>query len=102
MRNGQVTSLNEANAYFTGAGRTTRVLLFDTLIERLEPAKFEAVMAHELGHYRCGHLHSYCGLLGGLLYADTGAVHRMYLAGGRLDAASVRMVPPTPSATSPL
>lgn len=58
---------NLANAYFTGVGRSKRVVLLDTLIQRLEPAEIEAVLAHELGHYRCGHLHRYYGLLGALM-----------------------------------
>lgn len=58
---------NLANAYFTGVGRSKRIVLFDTLIKRLEAVELEAVMAHELGHYRCGHLRRYYGLLGGLI-----------------------------------
>ncbi|MES1928808.1 M48 family peptidase [Salinisphaera dokdonensis CL-ES53] len=63
---------NLANAYFTGLGRQKRVVLFDTLIAHLSPAELEAVMAHELGHYRCGHLQRFYGsqallLLGGYL-----------------------------------
>jgi STE24 endopeptidase len=47
---------NHGNAYFTGFGRTKRVVLFDTLIARLTPAETEAVLAHELGHYHCRHV----------------------------------------------
>ncbi|GAB3677095.1 M48 family metalloprotease [Salinisphaera aquimarina] len=56
-----------ANAYFAGLGRRKRVVLFDTLIAQLSPAELEAVMAHELGHYRCGHLRRYYLLQGTLL-----------------------------------
>lgn len=59
-----------ANAYFTGLGRNKRVVLFDTLIDALSPAELEAVMAHELGHYCCGHLRRYYALTGALLFAD--------------------------------
>jgi len=45
-----------SNAYFTGFGRFRRVVLFDTLIAQLSPAELEAVLAHEIGHYRCGHI----------------------------------------------
>lgn len=58
---------NLANAYFTGLGRRKRVVLFDTLIERLSPDELEAVMAHELGHYRCGHLQRFYGSQAALL-----------------------------------
>lgn len=44
------------NAYFTGFGAAKRIVFFDTLIQRLEPAEIEAVLAHELGHYRHRHV----------------------------------------------
>jgi len=44
------------NAYFTGFGRTKRIVFFDTLLERLTPAEIEAVLAHELGHFARGHI----------------------------------------------
>ncbi|NBX95560.1 MAG: M48 family peptidase, partial [Betaproteobacteria bacterium] len=39
-----------ANAYFTGLGRSKRVVFFDTLLKALTPGEVEAVLAHELGH----------------------------------------------------
>jgi STE24 endopeptidase len=45
-----------ANAYFTGFGAARRVVFFDTLLARLAPAEVEAVLAHELGHYKLGHV----------------------------------------------
>ena len=45
-----------SNAFFTGFGRFRRIVLFDTLINQLEPAELEAVLAHEIGHYRRGHI----------------------------------------------
>jgi len=53
--NGSLRSTH-GNAYFTGFGRTKRVVFFDTLIERLTPAEIEGVLAHELGHYRRHHI----------------------------------------------
>jgi len=44
------------NAYFTGVGRHKRIVLFDTLVERLAPPEIEAVLAHELGHFRLHHI----------------------------------------------
>ena len=44
------------NAYFTGFGRTKRIVFFDTLIERLTSEEIEAVLAHELGHFARGHI----------------------------------------------
>ena len=45
-----------ANAFFTGFGRFRRIVLYDTLISQLAPAELEAVLAHEIGHYRRGHV----------------------------------------------
>ena len=44
------------NAYFTGFGRAKRVVFFDTLLARLAPEEVEAVLAHELGHFRLRHV----------------------------------------------
>ena len=44
------------NAYFTGFGRSRRIVFFDTLISRLTPAEIIAVLAHELGHYKHKHI----------------------------------------------
>lgn len=45
-----------SNAYFTGFGRFRRIVLFDTLIAQLTSEELEAVLAHEIGHYRRGHV----------------------------------------------
>ena len=47
---------NHGNAYFTGFGRTKRIVFFDTLLGRLKPAEVEAVLAHELGHFKHRHV----------------------------------------------
>jgi STE24 endopeptidase len=44
------------NAYFTGFGTNKRIVFFDTLIERLAPQEIEAVLAHELGHFKLRHI----------------------------------------------
>jgi len=44
------------NAYFTGLGRHKRIVFFDTLIHALEPDEIEAVLAHELGHFKRKHV----------------------------------------------
>ncbi len=44
------------NAYFTGLGRSKRIVFFDTLLQRLQPAEIEAVLAHELGHFKRRHI----------------------------------------------
>ncbi len=47
---------NHGNAYFTGFGKTKRIVFFDTLLSRLQPAEVEAVLAHELGHFKHRHV----------------------------------------------
>jgi len=47
---------SHGNAYFTGFGRARRIVFFDTLIERLAPVEVEAVLAHELGHFKLRHV----------------------------------------------
>jgi STE24 endopeptidase len=44
------------NAFFSGFGATKRIVLFDTLLQRLEPDEVEAVLAHELGHFKLRHI----------------------------------------------
>ncbi|MBX3621208.1 MAG: M48 family metallopeptidase [Rhizobacter sp.] len=45
-----------ANAYFTGLGAAKRVVFFDTLLSKLTPGEVEAVLAHELGHFKHKHV----------------------------------------------
>ena len=45
-----------ANAYFTGFGAAKRVVFFDTLLNKLSPSEVEAVLAHELGHFKHKHV----------------------------------------------
>ena len=44
------------NAYFTGFGKTKRIVFFDTLVSRLSENEIEAVLAHELGHFKLHHV----------------------------------------------
>jgi STE24 endopeptidase len=71
---------SHGNAYFTGFGKTRRIVFFDTLVSRLTPAQIEAVLAHELGHFHHRHIIrrmagifmlslAFLALLGQLLYA---------------------------------
>jgi STE24 endopeptidase len=52
------------NAYFTGLGAAKRIVFFDTLLDKLQPAEVEAVLAHELGHFRHRHVIKRLALLG--------------------------------------
>jgi STE24 endopeptidase len=43
------------NAYFTGMGNNKRIVFYDTLVDSLNEEELEAVLAHELGHFKCKH-----------------------------------------------
>ena len=69
------------NAYFTGLGANKRIVFFDTLIDELSHDEIEAVLAHELGHFKCNHIKKRIsvlgtvfliglGILGWLIHAD--------------------------------
>jgi STE24 endopeptidase len=47
---------SHGNAYFTGFGAAKRIVFFDTLLSRLAPGEIEAVLAHELGHFKRHHV----------------------------------------------
>ena len=47
---------SHGNAYFTGLGKNKRIVFFDTLLETLDPNEVEAVLAHELGHFKHHHV----------------------------------------------
>ncbi|MDP1652435.1 MAG: M48 family metallopeptidase [Rhodocyclaceae bacterium] len=69
------------NAYFTGFGQAKRIVFFDTLLEKLAPEEIEAVLAHELGHYRRRHVWKRIGVLA---LASFGF---LWLLGSLIDAA---------------
>lgn len=64
---------SHGNAYFTGVFREKRIVLFDTLLESLEPRHTLAVLAHELGHFKLHHVRWHLirgvALTGALFYA---------------------------------
>lgn len=59
-----------SNAFFAGFGKWRRIVLFDTLIEQLSEEELEAVLAHEIGHYKKGHIPKM--LIGSLLLTGLG------------------------------
>jgi STE24 endopeptidase len=50
------TRSSHGNAYFTGFGKTKRIVFFDTLLNNLNGSEIEAVLAHELGHFKRRHV----------------------------------------------
>jgi STE24 endopeptidase len=63
-----------SNAFFTGFGRFRRIVLFDTLVAQLTPEELEAVLAHEVGHYRRGHIPKMLAVSAALQFGGFGAI----------------------------
>lgn len=70
---------SHGNAFFAGFGRAKRIVLFDTLVSRLQPAEVEAVLAHELGHYKLRHI------VKGMLITSAMAFAMLFVLGLVLD-----------------
>jgi STE24 endopeptidase len=68
---------SHGNAFFTGFGAAKRIVLFDTLVSRLQPPEVEAVLAHELGHYRLHHIAKAMALSAGISLAVLWALGRL-------------------------
>jgi STE24 endopeptidase len=75
-----------SNAFFTGLGRFRKIVLFDTLTQQLDGRELEAVLAHEIGHYKKGHIPKTIALSlgGGLLafYVISVLVRQDWFSGG--------------------
>ncbi len=65
-----------ANGYVTGLLNTKRIVLWDTLIQKLEPDQVIVVMGHEMGHYVLGHIEMLIAFLSGLILVTLYVVHR--------------------------
>src|SRR5262249_42604129 len=65
------------NAYVTGLLGTKRIVLWDTLLEKLEPAQVLSVMGHEMGHYVLNHVFQGTLVVGGLVTLGLGIVHHL-------------------------
>ncbi len=79
------------NAYFGGLGRAKRVVLFDTLLQKLNDRELLAVLGHELGHYKHGDIWKNVAMMGGFLFVA------FYLLGHLPEGIYAQMgVAPTP------
>ncbi len=93
---GSRRSVARQRAYFTGIGRNKRIVFFDTLLERLQAQEIEAVLAHELGHFRLHHIRSRLilsvrdGRLLGFALLDALAAWPDVLLGARRERARAR------------
>ena len=63
-----------SNAYFTGFGRFRKIVLYDTLIAQLTEPELEAVLAHEIGHYKRGHIPRMLAWMAASLFGAFGAI----------------------------
>jgi STE24 endopeptidase len=70
------------NAYFTGLGKSKRIVFFDNLLQQLSPEQVEAVLAHELGHFRRKHIAKRLALMFGLSLALLWALAQLKAADG--------------------
>jgi STE24 endopeptidase len=70
---------SHSNAFFTGFGSFRKIVLFDTLVAQLTEPELEAVLAHEVGHYRRGHVPKMLAVSAGLSLGGFAAV--AWLAG---------------------
>ncbi|MFA6190909.1 MAG: M48 family metallopeptidase [Sulfurimonas sp.] len=84
------------NAYFGGLGKTKRVVLFDTLIEKLTTKELLAVLGHELGHFAHGDIYKNIALVGVMLFAMFGIFgnlpESLYLELGLSQSPSITMI----------
>lgn len=63
-----------SNAYFTGFGKFRRIVLYDTLIEQLDEEEIEAALAHEIGHYKKGHIPKLIASSAAMMFAGFWAI----------------------------
>ena len=84
------------NAYFGGFGKAKRVVLFDTLIEKLTTKELLAVLGHELGHFAHGDIYKNIALVGAMLFAMFGIFgnlpQSLYLELGLIQSPALVMI----------
>ena len=71
-----------SNAYFTGIGRVKRIVLYDTLLKQMERSELLAILAHEAGHWKMGHIWKRLVLMEGASLAVFYAVYLLIDWGG--------------------
>ena len=80
------------NAYFTGFGRAKRIVFFDTLLQNHTPEEILSILAHELGHYKLGHITQRIAETAVLTFFGFAALHWAF-AGGLAGAFSLAADP---------
>ena len=71
-----------SNAYFTGIGRVKRIVLYDTLLKQMERPELLAILAHEAGHWKKGHIWKRLLLMEAAALALFFLVHQLFAWGG--------------------
>ena len=79
IMNGSLRS-SHGNAFFGGFGKTKRIIFFDTLLEKLTHKEIEAVIAHELGHFKMNHVKKFMAIMITILFIS------LYVLGGLKDS----------------
>ena len=79
IMNGSLRS-SHGNAFFGGFGKTKRIIFFDTLLEKLTHKEIEAVIAHELGHFKMNHVKKFMAIMITILFLS------LYVLGGLKDS----------------
>ena len=78
IMNGSLRS-SHGNAFFGGFGKTKRIIFFDTLLDKLTHKEIEAVIAHELGHFKMNHVKKFMAIMITILFLS------LYVLGGLKD-----------------
>jgi STE24 endopeptidase len=78
IMNGSLRS-SHGNAFFGGFGKTKRIIFFDTLLDKLTHKEIEAVIAHELGHFKMNHVKKFMVIMISILFIS------LYVLGGLKD-----------------
>jgi STE24 endopeptidase len=71
-----------ANAYFTGFGKAKRIVFFDTLLQNHTPDEILSILAHELGHYKLGHIGQRIAEMAALTFVGFAVLRWAFAAGG--------------------
>lgn len=70
------------NAYFTGFGKAKRIVIFDTLLQNHTPDEILSILAHELGHYKLGHIGQRIAETAALTFVGFAVLRWVFAAGG--------------------
>ena len=73
---------SHGNAYFSGFGRVKRIVFFDTLLEKHSEDEILSILAHELGHFKLGHIGQRIAQSAAFMFVTFAALHWAFSTGG--------------------